>query len=245
MNERIPVRTGITTRHPARASFRVLHRAARQAAVLITAAIIGCAADTDPDAADVEVREDVTDSLPQDMADSPLRDPVSAPADAPGDEQVPEPDGVMGAAWTGAETNVERPMAGAALLRDLRTAEHTGFDRIVLDFGPDNVPGYRVAYIDRPIRQCGSGHVVPLAGDGWLSITVQPANAHTEEGEPTVRERERMPRLPTVLELKLICDFEAMVEIVAGVSSPERYRVFELAAPGRLVIDVMHGGTER
>ncbi|HSK21089.1 MAG TPA: hypothetical protein VK912_18170 [Longimicrobiales bacterium] len=183
--------------------------------------------------------------MPADAVDSAQPAPVSAPAIAPEDERVPEPSGVMGAAWTAAETNVERPIAGAAVLRDVRTAEHTDFDRIVLDFGADSVPGYRVSYVDRPVRQCGSGDVVPLAGDGWLSITVQPANAHTEAGEPTVRERERTPRLPAVLELKLICDFEAVVEVVAGVSSPGRYRVFELMEPGRLVIDITHDGTQR
>ena len=177
---------------------------------------------------------------PADVTDSVPPEPVSAPAAVPDDEREPEPDGVMGAAWTAEETSVERPMAGAAVLRDVRIAEHPGFDRIVLDFGGDSVPGYRIGYIDRPVRQCGSGDVVPLAGDGWLSITVQPANAHTEAGEPTVRERERTPRLPAVLELKLICDFEAMVEVVAGVSSPGRYRVFELTEPGRLVIDISH-----
>lgn len=231
---RMPGRTGITPHqeYPVRGLFRVLRGAALPASVLIAAALLGCAADAEPDAEDTPTPAEVTDSLPPAA--------VSAPGSVPVDEQTPEPDGMMGAAWTAADTNVERPMAGAALLRDVRTAGHTGFDRIVLDFGADSVPGYRIAYIDRPVRQCGSGEVVPLEGDGWLSITVQPANAHTEAGEPTVRERERTPRLPAVLELKLICDFEAMVEVVAGVSSPGRYRVFELAAPGRLVVDIMH-----
>jgi hypothetical protein len=103
------------------------------------------------------------------------------------------------------------------------------------------VPSYRVTWSDRPVQQCGSGETVPLAGDAALSVVVQPANAHTEAGEPTIRERERAPGLPTVLELKLICDFEAVVEWVAGVASPGQYRVFELRSPGRLVIDVRHG----
>lgn len=218
--------------HRVRGRCRVLCSAALPVALLITVALAGCAADAEPDAADTPTPSEVADSMAPAAA--------GAPDSAPADERTAEPGGMMGAAWTAAGTNVERPMAGAALLRDVRTAGHTGFDRIVLDFGADSVPGYRVGYIDEPVRQCGSGEVVPLAGDGRLSITVQPANAHTEAGEPTVRERERAPRLPAVLELKLICDFEAMVEVVAGVTSPGRYRVFELTAPGRLVVDIMH-----
>ena len=232
--------SALHVRHQTRMQVRAPCRAALLASVLMTAAIMGCAADVEPDAEDMPPRMEMPDSLRADDADGLSQDPVSAPLDVPDDERTPEPTGVMGAAWTAAETNVERAMAGAAVLRDVRTAEHTGFDRIVLDFGADDVPGYRIAYIDRPVRQCGSGDVVPLEGEGWLSITVQPANAHTEAGEATVRERERSPALPAVLELKLICDFEAMVELVAGVSSPERYRVFELSAPGRLVVDIRH-----
>jgi hypothetical protein len=158
----------------------------------------------------------------------------------PADEREAAPGAVMGAEWTAADTEQERTVTGAALLRAMRTARHDGFDRIVLDFGGDDVPAYRISYIDSPVRQCGSGNEVPMAGEGWLSITVQPANAHTEQGEPTIRERERAPALPVLLELKLICDFEAVVEVVAGVAAAERYRSFVLASPNRLVIDIMH-----
>jgi hypothetical protein len=211
------------------------HRARPLAAAILVGLVLGCAADAEPDEADqrpLPASDVATDSAPAGQVAGPAAD-AAVPIDERGDPGV-----VEGASWTTADTNVERPFSGAALLRDLRTARHDGFDRIVLDFGADEVPGYRVAYVDRPVRQCGSGDVVPLEGDAWLSITVEPANAHTEEGEPTIRERERTLRLPALRELKLICDFEAVVEVVAGVASPERYRVFVLEAPNRVVIDV-------
>lgn len=170
--------------------------------------------------------------VPQDTSRPTDTDPRNPDMDADAD--------LVGAEWTVGDTRVDRPVTGAALLREMRTARHDDFDRVVLDFGNDEVPGYRIAYIDRPVRQCGSGHVVPLAGDAWLSIVVEPANAHTEAGEPTVRDRERRTALPSLLELKLICDFEALVEVVGGLGSPERYRAFVLENPGRLVIDIMH-----
>ena len=159
---------------------------------------------------------------------------------APADEGSSAAD-VLGAEWTAGDTSEQRAVDGAALLGAIRVARHDGFDRIVLDFGSDPVPSYRIRYVDRPVRQCGSGDAVELAGDGWLSITAEPANAHTEAGEATALPRHREPRLPVVLELRMICDFEAQVEVVAGVASPERYRSFVLKQPNRLVVDVQHG----
>ncbi|MBA2378972.1 MAG: hypothetical protein H0V76_05295, partial [Blastocatellia bacterium] len=43
-----------------------------------------------------------------------------------------------------------------------------------------------------------------------------------------------------VKDLKITCDFEAEVTWVAGVASPNRYRVLELKAPTRLVVDIKH-----
>lgn len=144
--------------------------------------------------------------------------------------------------WTVGDTRVERDVPGVAVLRSVRTARHDGYDRIVLDFGDDPMPGYRIAYVDRPVRQCGSGNTVPVAGDGWLRIEMVPAHAHTEQGEATVVDRDRMPGLPNLRQLVLTCDFEGHVEWVAGVGSPTSYRVTELASPARLVIDVRHAG---
>ena len=85
-----------------------------------------------------------------------------------------------------------------------------------------------------------SSDLVPFAGDGWLQVRFSGANAHTEAGEPTVKDRTRSPNLPIVKDLKLTCVFEAEVEWVLGVSSPNKYRVLELKSPTRLVIDVKH-----
>ncbi len=128
----------------------------------------------------------------------------------------------------------------AAVLTDVRTGRHDGFDRIVFEFRGDEMPGYHLEYIDRPVRACGSGNVVPLPGDGWLQMRFEPAVAHTDEGKPTLAFRELAPKLPNLLELKSTCDFEAQVEWVAGVTSPNHFRVVELKAPTRLAVDIKH-----
>jgi hypothetical protein len=209
----------------ARAVWRRFPR--RSVLALLPALLVACA-----DAAD-----DTTPVPPPPAADTPTPAPSGATPDTPpADEQVAAPAGAGD--WTAGVSDERRDVTGAATLQAIRVAGHADFDRIVLDFGAGPLPGHHVEYVDRPVRQCGSGDVVELAGDAWLSIRVEPANAHTEEGRPTVAERSRTPGLPVIRELKLTCDFEAQVEWVAGVSSPNPYRIFTLEQPARLVVDV-------
>jgi len=172
----------------------------------------------------------------------PPADPAS-PVAGVGAEPTPtlEPrDPPAESEWTAGVVDVRRDVAGAALLTGARTARNEGFDRVVFEFAGGSLPSYHVEYVDRPVRQCGSGDTVPVEGDAWLSVRLEPANAHDEEGRPTVQERTSLPDLPTLLQFTLICDFEAQVEWILGVGSPNRYRVIELREPTRLVVDVMH-----
>ena len=144
------------------------------------------------------------------------------------------------AGWTAGTVEKLKPGLAPAILGKIRTGRHESFDRVVFEFRGSTVPGYHVEYIDRPVRACGSGDVVKVAGDGWLSVRLTPAQAHTDAGKPTIGYRERRLRLPVLRELQSTCDFEGEVEWVLGVSSPNRYRVMELSNPARLVIDLKH-----
>jgi len=160
--------------------------------------------------------------------------PIADPKDEPGDTSAPD---FLGTAGIVEKSRADlRPVT----LRDVRTALHPGFDRVVFEFAGAELPGYHPEYIDKPVRQCASGEVVPIAGDGWLQVRLVPAQAHTESGEPTIRERERRLDYPVLRELESTCDFEGHAEWVLGVTSPNRYRVLELTGPPRLVVDVRH-----
>jgi len=115
-----------------------------------------------------------------------------------------------------------------------------GFDRLTFEFSGERVPGYRIAYSSAPIRHCGSGDLVSLAGAGFLVVRFEPAQAHDDQGRPTITDRAWAPALPTVKELKLVCDFEGQVEWAIGLAARRRYRVLEAAAPARLFVDVRH-----
>lgn len=135
---------------------------------------------------------------------------------------------------------VEVKREGApSILHAVRAASNTGYDRVVFEFR-DAVPGHHLEYIDKPVRDCGAGDVKPIEGDGWLEVRFYPAYAHTEQGQPTVPERELRPGLAIVREIERTCDFEAVVTWVIGAASPNPYRAFELDAPPRLVVDIDH-----
>ncbi|HET9234257.1 MAG TPA: hypothetical protein VFP10_08980 [Candidatus Eisenbacteria bacterium] len=167
-----------------------------------------------------------------------------APHDGSVDSSATSLDSVLApprsAEWTAGIVDLPALDDSIATLVSVRHAAHGNFDRLVFEWSSAGRPGAHVEYIDRPVRSCGSGEVVPLAGDAWLLIKFTPAVAHTEEGHPTVGDRSRTPNLPTLKELELICDFEADVSWVAGVSSPQRYRAFVLTDPPRVIVDIGH-----
>jgi hypothetical protein len=140
--------------------------------------------------------------------------------------------------WTLGVTDRVRTMRVPVELSDVRVGVNQGFDRVVLEFLGSGGPGYRVEYVDSPVHQCGSGEATRVAGDAWLAITLRGTQAHDERGQATVQQRERRLQMPIVKEVEFTCDFEGVVEIVLGVSSPNRYRVTELQNPTRIIVDI-------
>jgi len=133
-----------------------------------------------------------------------------------------------------------RPGTPPRVLRAVAAASAPGYDRVVFEFAADTVPGYHVEYTTKPVRRCGSGDSVAVAGAGRLVVRFEPAQAHDERGNPTAAARERTLGLPAVTDLKLICDFEGQVEWVLGVTMAGPYRVLDSAGPGRVVVDIRH-----
>lgn len=196
------------------------------AATIVCALALGCA--------DTGVEE--TDLASGTDAD-PVEEPPVAITDSP---PLAEDTGPTPARWTAGVTDADHAVTGAALLTDVATSTNEGFDRLVLEFEGEEMPSYHIEYIDRPVIQCGSGEPVEIEGEGWLAVRLEPANAHTEQGVATISERSSRPALGVLRQLTMTCDFEAQVQWVMGVTSPNLYRVMELADPTRLVVDVRH-----
>lgn len=196
----------------------------RLALLLLFLALAGCTSGSEPSEPEPSAPDSPVAALPS---------PPSADTTAPA--QRAETDTVR-AAWTAGITDAERS-PDEAVLQAVRTGAHDGYDRTVFEFD-GGVPSYHVEYIDDPVRQCGSGNVVPLPGEGWLEVRFSRTRAHTVAGAPTLTERSRSPELPVLRALALTCDFEGTVTWVLGLAAPNRYRVFELSDPARLVVDV-------
>ena len=140
--------------------------------------------------------------------------------------------------WTAGIVDVQPEIDSIAVLRAVRVGRHEGFERITFEFEGSRMPGYHIEYVDRPVHACGSGDVVPLPGDAWLSVRFNPAVAHTEEGRPTIGQRVMVVDQPIIRELRLTCDFEADVMWVTGQTKPAQYATQVLRDPLRLVLDM-------
>ncbi|MFL5541759.1 MAG: hypothetical protein ACJ8J0_22425 [Longimicrobiaceae bacterium] len=180
---------------------------------------------------------DTATRLPAFTGDTALRAPAAAR-----DTPAPAADTTRRAAAAAGWATAPRQGGTAtvpATLRGVRAASNPdGFDRMVLDFGDGPVPRWSTAYATRPVMSCGSGEPVPVEGARWLRVRLQTAQAHDDQGQPTVRQRRLPLGMPALREMAIACDFEGEVEVVLGVSAANPYRVLELANPTRLVIDV-------
>ncbi|USX51566.1 hypothetical protein [Lentzea sp. HUAS12] len=137
------------------------------------------------------------------------------------------------------------PMASAqstATLSDIRTGQHNGFSRVVLDLS-GSPSEHRVSEVTS-VAQCASGNPITVAGgqvNEILSVTLIGAAAHDENGNLTYTGARNFatPGLSHVRGVALTCDFEATLGIAVGYGNTSSWhRVFTLTSPSRLVIDV-------
>lgn len=121
-------------------------------------------------------------------------------------------------------------------LVDVRASHHPGFDRIVFEFDAGLPARHRVQYVDRLVAD-GSGLPIRVAGRAILRVVLSPAQAHTDDGRPTVPRR-RAFALPNVMTTVRAGDFEAVTTYGIGLAKRTPFEVTTLEDPSRLVIDV-------
>jgi hypothetical protein len=158
-----------------------------------------------------------------------------APSDSPGSTpEPPAPDGPEFPAST--EPQTAEPTGDWDLqLEDVRMGEHDGFDRVVLEFSGTAVPGWGVAWSEKAVAE-GTGEVVQLDGDRVLGISAS-GTAMPEPGSYEVPRR--LGPSGDVAEVQVDGWFEGYTQVFAGIEGDERpFRVFSLADPPRLVVDV-------
>lgn len=155
------------------------------------------------------------------------------PAVASEAAETDAPDTWMSGSLRVARTGATLPVAA------IRVGSHPTYDRVVFEFSGATIPGYEVGYAARPVNDCASGVPLDIEGSALLQVRLAPAAAHDEAGASTT-ERETRPALTVVREIERSCDFEGIASWAIGTTAPNSFRVFELSAPPRLVIDVRH-----
>jgi hypothetical protein len=193
-------------------------------AALTAVAFIACGDDDD---------EDITTPTP---TAAPTGQPSASPSPTIAAETPsPEP-------FEGGRDPVEREdpqVPPVALLMSVVTEAHDGFDSIIFTFS-DNMPGYRIEYVEPPIVADPSDMEVEIDGEAFLRVRFTSSQAHDEAGNPTMDEREFFPGLDSIVELEQTGDFEGYVTWVAGLSAEADFRVIDDEGTLTVTVDIAH-----
>lgn len=142
-----------------------------------------------------------------------------------------------------AGTNVTTAPATAnqtALLERVAVGHHDGFDRVVFQFRDKGLPGYRVEYVQPPLKEDGSGDPVAVAGNAFVVVRMEPASGfdlNTGEGELVYKGPKRVPGTGVVKEVVRTGDFEAVLSWAVGLDAKVPFLVTTTASPARLIVD--------
>jgi hypothetical protein len=139
-------------------------------------------------------------------------------------------------------TTETEPADGSGLgLVEVRTGQHHGFDRVVLQLDGEGTVGWRVEYTDDP-RYAGSGHPVEVDGEATLSVVVEGVGYPNDTGVPAYDGPDRLIGAGVSVEEVVLGNlFEGRQGVFVGTTDELPFRVFRLAGPERLVVDVAHG----
>jgi hypothetical protein len=134
--------------------------------------------------------------------------------------------------------------SGTALLERLALGHHEGYDRIVFQFRGKGLPGYRVEYVEPPLREDGSGRVVSVQGDAFAVVRMEPASGfdlNTGEGVLVYKGPRRIEGssagTTVVREVVRTGDFEAVLTWAVGLQAKVGFRVTTATDPARLIVD--------
>jgi hypothetical protein len=197
--------------------------------VLVATALVGAGAACGD--SDEESEAGPTTATTQPRAEPPASTPTTT-------------DGIDPLEGAGTEPVVGDP-AGSTIALVVRVAigRHEGYDRVVFQFR-NAVPGYRVEYVEPPLREDGSGNRVAVEGGAFVVVRMEPASGFdlsVPEGELVYKGPRRLSGADAgtsvVREVVRTGDFEAVLSWAVGLSDRVDFRVTTLQDPPRLVVD--------
>ena len=138
--------------------------------------------------------------------------PTAEPTAAPGPSQSPSSPSPSANPLCGTEVTSANPV-----LRNVRFGRHDTFDRIAFDFCKPAETTLSATVVEQ-LTEDGSGNEVSLTGRSFFLLTLTPADAHSDTGDPTVPNEAVTVTGNYVQQYKLIGDFEGVVSYGVGVS---------------------------
>ena len=133
--------------------------------------------------------------------------------------------------------------SGTALLDRIAVGRHEGYDRVVFEF-QNELPGYRVQYVQPPLKEDGSGNPVSIQGNAVVVVRMEPASGfdlNTGEGVMVYKGAKRIDAsaagTSVVQELVRSGDFEAVLSWAIGLSDKVDFRIQTATSPSRLIVD--------
>lgn len=207
----------------------------RRASLLLVSCLLAAACSDDP-----ELTGSAADGDP---APAPARTQSSEPAG--GDEPQPaaEPSGSADDPFpANTARDVGEPSGGPLGVKSIRVARQDGYDRVVFELGGRNAgePGWTVEYTDDP-RQDGSGNPVEVQGEATLEVRISGVGYPMDTGVADAPGQPAVPPAAEVVEeVEDAALFEGVFQAFVGTSRKAPFRVFRLADPPRVVVDVRH-----
>lgn len=176
---------------------------------------------------------------------SPAGQATSSPSPSPTAtaSQEPQTDQVADAPWHEGDSAVAQSSGDGGVETDLRTGQHDGYDRVVVETNGTGTLGYQVDVIaaEEAATQ-GRGDQVSVAGSHVIRVIGR--GTHMPISDADVAADYAGPRRVSVdgqalREVVLDPTFEGQFQLFLGTESTT-YRVLPLSNPTRLVIDVRH-----
>ncbi len=202
-------------------------------AVLALTGAVACGGTSHPGASSPAARPS-TAAPSQTSSTAPSATPPAATSPVPGTPSL-----VTGPVWPIEPRTIAAVASrGTAVLRQIRTGQHGSFERLVLEFTAP-YGAVKVGYV-AVVRQDPSNRIVPLQGHSFLQIVVHAAVARYAATKITPYQGPSTltPGYPTLRQVSISGDFEAVLSVGVGLSRTAGFRVQRLTAPDRLVLDI-------
>lgn len=124
---------------------------------------------------------------------------------------------------------------GQAVISDLRTDTHPGYDRLTIQLKSGGLTDIQFhVQAGTVFTRSPRGDQVTLTGNNGILVVIQGADLHTAyTGSTDIK-----TGLGSLVEVQQVEDFEGVVQLALGVSGAACYRAYQLTDPHLLYIDV-------